>query len=168
MNLRFFAILPLFVGLLAPLAMPQESGVSLGDLARRERERKAAAAKPARVIEMLDLKQDCGGDWSCFLAALGGSKPARLAFTDTVDVGDVYGVVITSQIILEMAGFTENTAALTGHPEGTTARLTDPARARLLLNGYTREAVDAREREAQAGAKRHDGQFVTCTFREKR
>lgn len=166
--LRLTAALVLIVGLLAPLALPQESGGSLGELARKERERKAsAAAKPARVIDLLDLKQECGSDWSCFLTALDSSKPARLSFTDSVDVGDVYGVAITSQIILEMAGFTESTAVLTGRPEGTTARLTDPARARLLLNGYTREAVDAREREAQAGANRQDGQFVTCTFQRK-
>jgi hypothetical protein len=167
MNLRTLAILPLLAGLLVPLALAQEPSVSLGELARKERERKAAAAKSTAVIDLVDLKKDCGGDWSCFLAALDSSKPARLAFTDTADVGDVYGVVITSQIILEMSGFTERTAVLTGRPEGTTARLTDPARARLLLSGFSREMVAAREQEAQAAAKRQDGQFVTCTFQRK-
>ena len=37
------------IGLLAQLAWPQDGAVSLGELARKERERKAAA-KPARVM----------------------------------------------------------------------------------------------------------------------
>ena len=196
--------------LLGSFAYPQESGLSLGELARRERERKAAA-KSEKVIDLLDLKRDCGADWSCFLAALKDGKPARITFPDSIDAsyssfesigestggsdggsardsadrstGDLpadpsaesasdpanhfEGMAIHSDVVLETDKLTEDSAVLSGTTKNTTVLLTDPERARLLLKGYTRDVIDARERQAQDKANSRDGLFVTCLFQKK-
>jgi hypothetical protein len=152
--------------LLVTIADAQENSVSLGELARRERERKAAA-KPAHVIDLLDLKRDCGGDWSCFLAALGENKPARITFPNTVDDSDADGLVVRSEVVLETDKVTEDSAVLSARTQNTTVFLTDPERARLLLNGYTRQAIDGREQQAEERAKRQDALLVTCVFQKK-
>ena len=193
--------------LLGAFAQAQDGGFSLGELARRERERKASAAQSQKaadkVIDLLDLKRDCGADWNCFLTALNEGKPARIAFPDTIDatysskkassepLGDsaatstdapaagpadaladdaqdhFEGMAIHSDVILETDRLTQDSAVLSGTTKNTTVLLTDPERARLLLRGYTRDAIDARERQAQEKAKSQDGMFVTCLFQKR-
>jgi nucleotide-binding universal stress UspA family protein len=158
----------MMLGLDVRMMLAQENGVSLGELARKERERKAAAAaRPAPVIDSLSRALDCNADWNCFLAALDASKPARMAFTEMVDLGDSYGVTVTSRVVLEMDSFQEDRVVLSGRSEASTARLTDPMRARLLLSGLSRDEVTAREQQAQAAARQQDGHPVTCLFQRK-
>jgi hypothetical protein len=179
--------------LLGSFAHAQDNGISLGELARRERERKAAAAHsekpPDKIIDLLDIKRDCGADWTCFLAAFKDGKPARITFQDAIDASystdairgksladsaddensadHPVGMAIHSDVVLETDKLTEDSAVLSGTTKNTTVFLTDPERARLLLRGYTRDAIDARERRAQQKAASRDGLFVTCVFQKK-
>lgn len=148
-----------------PLAVAfQQEGASLADLARQARERKRAAAKPAPVIATLEDVMDCGRDWECLLTALDERKHARLRVPDTIDLSETSGFVITSEAVLEIDDCGEQTCRLSGHTENSTVRITDSMRARLLLEGWTPDQIDARERAAQARVTPQDEARVNCVF----
>jgi hypothetical protein len=145
-------------------AAAQQEGASLADLARQARERKRAATKPAPVIATLEDVVDCGRDWDCLLDSLDKRKHARLRVPDTIDLSETSGVTITSEVVLEVHDCDEQTCRLTGHTENSTVRVTDSMRARLLLDGWTAEEIDALERAAQARVTPQDEARVNCVF----
>ena len=159
------ALLACSMAFCVPTALPaQEGEVSFAELARRARQRKRAASEPAAVIERLDDATICRGDWDCFLAALEARQRVRLTIPDTVDVSEPYGAVIISEVHLEIYDCGEETCRLTGRTENTTVRITDGMRARLLLNGWTAQQINERERAAQARVRTQDEASVHCVF----
>src|ERR1043165_5389659 len=161
---KIIATLALFLIWLGTMAIAQDNGVSLGELARKERERKAAA-KAARstapVVDLLNVKKDCGGDWTCFLTALDENTAARMIFPDRTEASEPHSAIVSSEVVLETDKVLADSAVLTGSTRNTTVRITDPERARLLLQGYGRQAIDALEQQMETGSRRQDGLVVT-------
>jgi hypothetical protein len=149
------------------LSRAQEQSPSLGDLARKERERKRASAKASQVIESLDSRRDCGSSWACFIDTVTNSEPAKMNFPDVVDVENVYSVGISSEVHLETSNFSETTAVLIARLDGTTVKFTEQERQRLPASGMTAEAFAESERRALANVKRQDGLVMTCTFQRQ-
>jgi hypothetical protein len=145
-------------------ARAQEEGATLADLARQSRERKRAAASPAQVIQSLSQVTQCRSDWDCFIAAMEERRRAQLHFPDVIDLTDVSGITITSNVLLEIHDCRESTCRLAGQTENSTVRINDGQRARLLMHGWTAEQIDERERAAQAAVRPQDEARVNCVF----
>jgi len=159
-----FTVLATSFALCITMAVAQESGTSLADLARKERERKSAVSKPARVLETLDEFTNCGANWECFIQAAADRIPAKLSITDTVNLGAVYGWVITSEVRLEIRDCTEQTCLFTGRTENTKLKFTEEMRQRFLASGTSAAQIDEQEKAAERRVARQDEALVKCTF----
>ena len=149
-------------------AAAQDSGVSLGDLARQERQRKSAVSKPARVFETLDESTNCGANWACFMQAVADRLPVRLSVPDVVDLGEAYGWVIRSEVQLEVRGCTPASCVLRGRTQNSTLKFTDGTRQRYAATGATAEWIDEQEAAAQRRVARQDEAEITCAFQPER
>jgi hypothetical protein len=159
-------LLPVCWGLwLSGLVAAQEQGATLADLARQSRERKRLAVAPAPVIQSLNYAIQCRDDWNCFLAALEERRRAQLRIPDTIDLSEVSGLSIASDVLLEIHDCREKTCQLTGRTENSTVRINDGQRARLLMHGWTAAEIDERERAAQSAVQPQDEARVNCVFR---
>src|SRR5262245_22250260 len=101
----------------AALTSAQDEPLSLGELARRERERERNSTKPARVLTLEDKTLNCQDDWDCLLAAVERKEEARLTFTERLDLATAYGTIHSSDIHMEVRDYGEDTAVMRAWPE---------------------------------------------------
>lgn len=145
-----------------------EENVSLGDLSRRERERKRNATQPARVITLEDKLLDCARNWDCLLAAVDRREEAQLQFTENIDLSSSNGTLHSSQIHIELRDFTEETVVLKAWPENSRLQYSARSREFARLQGIPDEAVELQERLAEKNLQRQDGRIITCFFKHDR
>lgn len=167
-QIRSYLMLTLLLLAVLPAAWAQEEDISLGELARRERERKRNAAKPARVLTLEDLTMDCGSDWDCLLAAVNLKAEARLKFTETLDLTSSNGTIRASDIHVELREFTEATVVMKAWQENSRLRYSDQTQAMALARGVEAAELAAQEREAERQLQRRDGHLITCVFQHER
>ena len=165
-NLRLLsALLVTFSLLLTALG---QDGISLGELARRERERKRNSAKTARLLTLDDLTLNCVDDWDCLLAAVNRKEDARVQFTETLDLDGSDGTLRSSEIHVEVRDFTEETVLMKAWQTNSRLRFSNRAKAVALARGTHYEDIEVQERAAERDLQRRDGHIIACVFRFER
>jgi hypothetical protein len=149
----------------APLALAQDSELSLGELARRERERKRNNPSTARVLTLEDRVVRCGDQWDCLLAAVDRREEARLAFPENLNLSDTLGTKISSEINVEVREFAEDTAVLRAWTVNSRMEFTEEYKRTMLQEGISKDHLAAAEKEAAEMMNDQDSKTVTCRFK---
>ncbi len=172
MTRRKVAFVVLIVAAVFALSAACQENQSLGEAARKERERRAQQRPPARVITNDDIKklssddvpeipgmQKCAEDVACFLTAVDKGKPASLSHQETVEEGTG---IITARSTWWTAGRAPDKCRVWFRVDAFKAE----ANAKVLerLAGEKRKEAEARLAEANRDFEPNKGKAQSCTL----
>jgi len=146
----------------------EEPQISLGELARRERERKRNSPQAARVLALDESMLNCQSDWDCLLAAVERRQEARMTFSERLDLSTAYGTIHSNEIHLEIREYGEETAVMKAWPENSRLQLSGRSRQMASESGLTPEQIESQERSFEKNIQKQDGLAVNCLFRLSR